>query len=339
MSKKKKSDQMGLALKGFFSDYLPRLKGTSRHTICSYRDSLKLFLLYLAGDNGSVEKLSFCDIDTKKIETFLDYLETERNNSIGTRNIRLAAIHSFFRYVASSFPDQLHLAQQILNLPFKRMSTRPVEYLEFEELTAILNQINRSKADGRRDYALLVLMFNTGARVQEIIDLRASDLHLSSPFSVHIFGKGRKERVCPIWTKTAKLLREYVEERGIDLTKPAAIFTNHLGTPLSRFGVGYILTKYVRKAAETHPALKSKRLHPHSIRHSTAVYLLKSGVEMASIANWLGHASQNTTNKYATVDLDMKREALAKASPPSTESALYSSWQNNPNLLAWLESL
>jgi len=201
-----------------------------------------------------------------RIEAFLKHLETQRHNSTCTRNILLSAVHSFFRYVATTSPEYLQLSQQILSVPFKRMRTRTIEYLEFEELEAVLDMVDRSKPDGRRDYAILTLMFNTGGRVQEVIDLKANDLQLSSPFSVHIFGKGRKERICPIWAKTARVLHEYVEEQGIDLRKPVTLFANHLGTPLTRFGVRYILAKYVRKAAETHPSLKVKRLHPHSIR-------------------------------------------------------------------------
>jgi len=337
--KKKKSNELGIALQGFFCNYLPRLKGMSLHTVHSYRDSLKLLLLFLARDNGSVDSLCFDDMNVNRIEAFLNHLETQRHNSTGTRNIRLSAIHSFFRYVATMFPEYIYLSQQILSVPFKRMHTRVVEYLEFEELEAVLDKVDRSKPDGRRDYALLSLMFNTGARVQELIDLKANNIQLSSPFSIHILGKGRKERICPIWTKTTRVLHEYLEERGIDPREPVTLFTNHLGTPLTRFGVRYILAKYIRKAAETHPALKVKRIHPHSIRHSTAVHLLKSGVDLVNIANWLGHASTNTTNKYATIDLNMKREAISKATPPHAESISHSSWRKNPNILAWLDSL
>lgn len=336
---KKKSNELAKALRGFFCDYLPRQKGTSLHTSHSYRDSIKLLLIFLARNNGTVDSLCFEKINVNKIVAFLDYLESERYNSVGTRNVRLSAVHSFFRYVASMFPEYLNLSQQILSIPFKRMRTRVVEYLEFEELSAVLSQIDRSKSNGRRDYTLLTLMFNTGARVQEIVDLRTVDLHLSTPFSVTIFGKGRKERICPLWTNTTRILRKYVEERGLDLRQPATLFTNHLGTTLTRFGVRYILTKYIQKAAQTHPSLKIKRLHPHSMRHSTAVHLLKSGVDLATIANWLGHASINTTNKYATIDLDMKREAIAKVASPQTKIVPQLSWRSDPDILNWLESL
>lgn len=336
---KKKSNQLSAALRGFFHHYLPHQKGASVHTIHSYRDSIKLLLLFLARDNGSVNRLGFEDLNIDKLIAFLDHLESERHNSIGTRNIRLSAIHSFFRYACSMFPEHLDLSQKILSVPFKRMHIRAIEYFEFDELTAIFNQVDRSRPNGRRDYAILILMFNTGARVQEIVDLKASDLHLSSPFRVHLFGKGRKERICPLWTNTAHLLRNYVEEQNIDLKKQAALFMNHLGTPLTRFGIRYILKKYVHKAAQSQQSLKTKRLHPHSMRHSTAIHLLKSGVDLASIANWLGHASINTTNKYATADLEMKREAIKKAAQPSASSATHFSWHIDHDILRWLESL
>jgi len=336
---KKKSNELAIALKSFFCNYLPRLKGVSRHTLNSYRDSLKFLLLFLARDNGSVNALSFEDVDVDRVTAFLEYLETERHNSIGTRNIRLAAIHSFFRYVASMFPEHVCLAQQVLSIPFKRMCTRSIEYFEFEELAAVLEQIDRSTLDGQRDYALITLMFNTGARVQEIVDLKANDLYLSTPFQVHIFGKGRKERVCPIWAKTADILRQYLEERRINPSKAVTLFLNHLGTPLTRFGIRYILGKYVRKAVKTTPSLKGKRLHPHSMRHSTAVHLLRSGVDIVTIANWLGHVSIDTTNKYIAIDLEMKRKAIEKAAQPFGKPVLHASWRNSPDILTWLESL
>jgi len=313
----RKTTELALALHGFFHDYLPKLKGMSIHTIHSYRDSLKLLLTFLGEGRRSLLKLSFADIDANRIIAFLEHLETGRHNSPGTRNIRLAAIHCFFRYVASSFPQCFLLAQQILGVPFKRAKTREIEYLEFDEINAVLDKIDTSTKDGRRDYALLVLMFNTGGRVQEIVDLKANDLRLSPPCAVRLFGKGRKERTCPIWAKTAQVLSKYLEERIIDPRAPQAIFTNHMGTPLTRFGVRYILAKYTKMAAEKNSKLRSKRLHPHSVRHSTAVYLLKSGVDLSTIASWLGHVSPDTTSKYATIDMDMKRQAIAKAKPVS----------------------
>ena len=329
-----------IALKDFFYSYLPQLRGMSPHTILNYRDSLKLFLQFLSQQkNISVSELTIEKMEPDEVIGFLDYLEKTRGNGSGTRNIRLSALHSFFRYLAGKYPEHLNLSQRILNIPFKRTSTQAIEYLELDEVMAVLKSIDRSKANGRRDYALLLFMFNTGARVQEIVDLKAKNLQLSKPFTVHIFGKGRKERICPIWPETAHILREYLQEQEMDFRKPLPIFLNHLRRPLTRFGIGYILKKYLNRAAKIQSSLKKKRLHPHSMRHSTAVHLLKSGVDLATIANWLGHASVNTTNKYATMDLEMKQKALAKAKPLGDKISPKFSWKENPGILAWLESL
>lgn len=334
------SNTLGIALRDFFSNYLPQLRGMSSHTILSYRDSLKLLLQFFAQQkNVTVSDLIIENIGIAEVIAFLDHLEVNRHNGIGTRNIRLSAIHSFFRYVAGIYPEHLEQSQRILSIPFKHTTTRVVEYLEFEEIMAVLQAVDRSQLDGRRDYALLALMFNTGARVQEIVDLKANDLQLSKPFSVRIFGKGRKERICPIWAETAHILREYIEERGIDVRNPVTLFSNHRGYPLTRFGVRYILAKYLRNATDIQPSLGKKRLHPHSMRHSTAVHLLKSGVDLSTIAHWLGHVSINTTNKYAAIDLEMKRQAIAKAKPLGDETNPQSSWRQNPDILKWLESL
>jgi site-specific recombinase XerD len=335
-----RANSLGEALRGFFIDYLPKVRGSSPHTILNYRDSLKLFLLFVAEQkNISVSELGIEDMGVDETLAFLDHLEEKRHNQTGTRNSRLAAVHSFFRYVAGIYPEALDQCQRILNIPFKRSAYRMVEYLEYEEITAVLGSVDRSTRDGRRDYALLSLMFNTGIRVQELIDIKANDLQLSRPFSVRIFGKGRKERICPIWPETAKLLRQLLEERGIDERKPVTVFTNHIGHPITRFGVRYLLTKHLSNAVSICPSLEKKRLHPHSMRHSTAIHLLKSGVDLSTIASWLGHSSVNTTNKYATMDLEMKRQALEKAKPLTDGVPSMGKWKQNPDLLAWLESL
>lgn len=335
--KAERSYTLGKALRDFFGNYVRQLRGMSSHTVLSYRDSLKLLLIFVAGrNNTTVSGLCIESIGVPDIIAFLDHLETVRKNGITTRNIRLSAIHSFFRHVATAYPEHLDQAQRVLSIPFKRASTRTIEYLEFEEIRAVLDAVDRSTTDGRRDYALLALMFNTGARVQEIVDLKTTDLDLSSSLSVRLYGKGRKERICPIFPETAQVLQECLEEQGADMRKPVAVFRNHVGGPLTRFGVRYILAKHLRKAARAHPSLGKKRLHPHSMRHSTALYLLKSGVDLSSIAHWLGHTSVNTTNKYARMDLEMKREALTKAGVlVKTES----SWRKRPDIMEWLESL
>ena len=333
-----KDATLGEALKSFFGTYMTQLKGMSRHTCASYRDSLKLLLIFVARQREKeVVDLSIENLGIDEIIAFLEHCEAVRRNCVGTRNIRLSAIHSFFRHVATVYPEYLSQSQRVLSIPFKRSATRTVDYLEFEEVNAVLDAIDRNSSGGRRDYALLALMFNTGARVQEIVDLKGTDLQLTKPAQVRIWGKGCKERICPIWPETVTVLYDYLEERRIDIRQPLTVFINHLGSPLTRFGVRYILAKYVAKASYVIPSLGKKRLHPHSIRHSTAVHLLKSGVDPASIARWLGHANLTTTNKYAIMDLEMKRDVLSRTKPINHENHKHS-WKR-PDILAWLESL
>lgn len=335
-----RTNPLARSLRAFFSEYLPRLRGLSAHSIHSYRDSLTLLLRFLISHREKpVAELDLPDIEAEDVIAFLDYLEEDRHNTVATRNVRLAAIHAFFRYVAVSDPEQLARSQRILAIPFKRADQRPIEYLEYDEINAVLDAVDRSTPDGRRDYALLATLFNTGARVQELLDIRACDLRLAKPYQVRLFGKGRKERLCPLWPQTAAVLGALCAENRLDLHAPAPVFRNHRGQPLTRFGVRYLLAKYVDRAKAAAPTLKGKRLHPHGMRHSTAVYLLKSGADLSTIAQWLGHTSVNTTNKYATIDLDMKRRALARADPPATELSTTANWRTDASILDWLEAL
>jgi integrase/recombinase XerD len=337
---KTRSNSLGVAIRGFLFDYLPAQRGMSQNTITSYCESMKLLLLFISEKKGiDVCDLVIEDIGTEPILAFLTYLEEDRGNGARTRNVRLSAVHSFFRYLACISPEYLEQSQRVLSIPFKREPSLETEYLEFNEISALLNAVNRRSVDGKRDYALLALMFNTGARVTEIVDMKVSDLQLRKPFGVRIMGKGRKERVCPIWTETALVLRDYLDCREVALNGDQAVFVNHVGAPLSRFGIGYIMRKYLKIASESCPSIAEKNLHPHSMRHSTAVHLLKSGVDLISISNWLGHSSVNTTNKYAVMDLEMKREALAKAKPFGDNATENTLWRRDPGILEWLNSL
>ena len=266
-------------MRDYFTDHLPCLRGTSPHTIHSYRDSIVLLLRFLSVQRKKpVTGLDLTDLDPPGIIAFLSYLEQERKNGVATRNVRLSAIHAFFRFVASRNPEHLALAQRVLGIPFKRARQRAIDYLEYEEIDSILKAINRATLQGSRDYALLATMFNTGARVQEVADLRACDLQLTKPFQVRLFGKGRKERYCPLWPQTATVLRSFCKQRNLDLRSDARVFLNHREQPISRFGIRYILAKCLGLACEDAPNLRKKRLHPHSMRHSMAVALLKSGL-------------------------------------------------------------
>lgn len=333
-----KNSTLALALHGFFTDYLPRQRALSPHTLQSYRDSLKLLLQFTAGKKGDSNHLTVEQLSVERITAFLQNLEEKRGNRTNTRNVRLSAIHSFFRYLGGHWPEHSAQTQRILSVPFKRTGTREIEHFEADEIQLVLQAAKDHRRSGGRDLALLALMFNTGARVSEIVDVHTTDLRLTAPYSVLLRGKGRKERTCPLWPETASLLRTLIEERGLTPCTPAPLFVNDRGTRLTRFGVRLILRKHANQAAMKHVSLKRKRLHPHSVRHSTAIHLLRSGVDLSTIAHWLGHASVNTTNKYLTIDLEAKREALAKTKPLLRTRAS-SKWSKDKNLIAWLEAL
>jgi integrase/recombinase XerD len=303
-------------------------------------DTFVLLLRFVATrKRRSVPELDIDDRGPQEVLDFLHDLEVERHNIAATRNVRLAAIHAFFRYCASEHPERVDQCQRVLAVPFKRTRSRAVEYLEFPEIQAVLAAIDRTTFGGRRDYALLVTMFNTGARVQEIVTLRVADLRLASPPHLRLFGKGRKERLCPLWPQTVELLRAFLAERHSPPQGDQPLFLNHRRGPLSRFGVRYILAKYCTQAREAMPTLAAKRLHPHSMRHSTAVHLLRAGVDIITISQWLGHASVTTTNRYATVDLEMKRKALELARPIDHGASALALWRTDASILKWLETL
>lgn len=317
--KARQPSQLGHGVVRFFQEYLPSLRGMSPHTLRSYRDALVLLLRFVAHDaHRPVEALEIPDLSAERIAHFLHCLETERHNGIATRNARLAAIHAFARFLAAERPEHLGVLQRILGIPFKRgAKDAAIEYLESGEIQALLNSINRSSPLGRRDYTLFALMFNTGARVQEILNLRLRDLRLDPPCQVRLWGKGQKMRLCPIWPGTAQLLRQLVEEQRLTDPKQAdaPLFINRQGAPLTRFGVRYLLRKYLALSCADIPTIQDKRLHPHSLRHTTAIHLLKAGVDFATISQWLGHASLNTTMRYARADIDLKRQALGQVFP------------------------
>lgn len=338
---KRRTTDLAIALKDYLGDHLPRLRGMSPQTVRSYRDCFVILLRFLAAHlKKPLVALNLDDLGVPEVLAFLQHLERDRRNKTTTRNVRLAALHAFFRYAATRHPDRLEQSQRILGIPFKRCRQREVEYLEFEEIEAVFATIDRATSRGRRDYVLLAAMFNTGARVQEILDLRGHDLQLERPFQVLLRGKGRKERICPIWPQTAEALKAHCLEHMIDLRTTAPVFLNYRGQPLTRFGVRYILAKYLEAARlGPTPSLRKKRLHPHSMRHSTAVHLLKAGVDLVSISQWLGHASSTTTNKYARLDLELKRQALARARPLRRTSKAPAPWRHDKSILDWLEGL
>lgn len=334
-------NNLGRALVRFFQDYLPNQRGMSTHTIRSYRDALVLFLKFASQDaRRDVERLEIDDLRPERVTQFLSNLEGQRGNCIATRNARLAALHTLARFLATENPQYMATLQAVLAVPFKRGSKNvPIDYLEQDEVRDLLGVIDRSDDRGRRDHALFSLMFNTGARVQEILNLRPRDVRLNSPAQVRLTGKGNKIRICPIWASTASLLRPLCAARE-GSAEDLPLFVNQRGQPLTRFGVRYLLQRHLAHAESKSPTLAGKSIHPHSIRHTTAIHLLKAGVDFASISQWLGHASLNTTMVYARVDLDLKRQALlqvfpdALAPPKASNLAL-----GGVNLVDWLRRL
>ena len=264
------SAALGRCLVRFFQNYLPTLRGMSLNTIRSYRDAMVLLLQFAAKDTGRpVEALEITNFTADLVGRFLMFLETERRNSIVTRNARLAAIHTFARFLIAECPEHMEGLQQVLGLPFKSGAREaPIEYLEKGEIEAVLTSIDRSTPLGQRDYAMFPLMFNTGARVQEILSLQVRDFRLEPPYQVRLLGKGNKARLCPIWPRTAKLLEALIKKQYAAVENPAGqpVFVNRQGAALTRFGVRYLLRKYVAAGAKGSPALTGKSIHPHSVK-------------------------------------------------------------------------
>lgn len=328
------------AIRAFFADHLSTIRGASPNTVTSYRDAIVLLLRFLSARHGRpVVKLDFEDLSPDDVLAFLEHLERERGNCATTRNARLAAIHAFARHAAAGAPEHIELCQRLLAIPFKRAATPTVEYLDAEEVRALLSVPDRTTALGRRDYALLLLLFNSGARVQELVDIRPCDLQLTGPHQVRLFGKGRKERFCPLWPQTAEALSGLITDTKVEPDARRPLFRNNRGQPMSRFGVRYVIRKHSAVAAESAPTLARKRVRPHTMRHTAAVHLLHAGVDMVTISHWLGHASVETTNRYASVDLEAKRRALAKAGPIADSDPIAANWRQDESVLAWLERL
>jgi site-specific recombinase XerD len=324
-------------LHAFFHDWLVRQRNVSHHTVLSYRDSWRLFLRFVAaGKATSVARLGLSDLSEVQVLAFLDDIEQVRKSSIGTRNCRLAALHSFFSFVADREPLAAAQCAAVLRIPNKKMSKAEVSGLDEDEITAILAQPNRSKAEGQRDHVLLAVLYNTGARIQEALDLSPQSVRWESPFQVRLLGKGRKERHCPLWPETVALLRALLKRtpRG----EGEAIFVNRYGDPLKASGVRFKLKKYVTTAAQKVPSLAGKRVSPHKFRHATAVSLVAAGVDVTVIRDWLGHESLDTTNIYARASMETKRKALEKVDP-TARPGKPPRWKREVELLSWLDSL
>jgi site-specific recombinase XerD len=322
-------------VQAFFADYLCQQKRLSPQTVVSCRDTFRLLLMFLRDHTGvEPSALRLADVDAPAVLSFLTYLEQERGNSVRSRNIRLSAIRSFFRLVALREPDSLGIVTRVLAIPMKREDRKLIGYLTRTEIQAILAAPERSKWGGRRDHALLLTLYNSGARVSEVTTLRRAQVCFGASTFLQLTGKGRKERTIPLWSDTAQILKAWFAELG-DVAEPMA-FPNARGKALSREGVDYLLQHAIQRAIPACPSLATKNITPHVIRHSTAMHLLQAGVDIATIALWLGHESIETTHMYLQADLAMKEQALEKLHP------LEGGWkrfQADDPLLTFLASL
>jgi integrase/recombinase XerD len=326
-------------VESFFREYLQRMRGASAHTVRSYRDGLKLLFEFIAANKGaSVVDLELQDLSAETVAKFLGHLEARRANSASTRNCRRAAIRSFFKHLVRN--DLAHAQQyaRVLAIPAKKARQRPATYLEADDMRAILAKPDRRTAAGWRDYTLLLFLYNSGARVSEAADVRCADLQLSAPRQVRLRGKGKKERVLPLWRETANALHRLIGAMGIGGEQH--VFVNRHGAPLTRDGIAYILNKYVMAAAAERPSMARHTITPHVLRHSCAVALLQSGTDISVIRDYLGHSSVATTGRYITINLQMKREALeAFWKHAGLGRARAKPWQPKSELLAFLTSL
>ena len=335
-----KPTDLAVHLSRFFTDHLAGERNASPNTIKGYRDVFKLLLRHCRDQLGiSPDRLTLRTLSAEVIRNFLTALARRPRLCARTRNHRLSAIHSFFRYVQFEEPEHLLQCQQILAIPLQKASSRPVAYITPDQLGAILTAPDLATAGGRRDAVLLCILYDTGARVQEVIDLSVRDVRLDAPAQIRLMGKGRKTRVVPLMNSTVALLREYLCEH--DLQRPeradAPLFRNRRHERLTRSGVRYILKQHAEHARRDQPGLPS--VHPHTLRHSKAMHLLQAGNPMVIIQAVLGHADVRTSSIYARADIEMTRAALEKISAGNPTRPSLPSWQANPGLMEWLRSL
>lgn len=321
-------------MKRFFSHYLPIQKGLSVNTTLAYRDAIKLLLCYAADTlKKSVDALNVEEIEEKLVLAFLDHLEDARGCTPRTRNARLAAIRSLFGFIAREEPALALQCQKIRTIPLKRTEHKTVDYLEEQEMQALLDTVDVDARTGIRDRALFLLLYNSGARVSEVVGIKVADLHLQGSPYVTLIGKGRKHRSCPLWPETELALQEYLKCRFPKDPAVEQLFLNANGAPVTRFGISHITRKYAASARSQCPSLKTKIVTPHTLRHTTAMHLLRAGNDINMVSYWLGHADINTTHIYVEIDMDMKRRMLQRVAAPVINKVL--PWRK-PDVLKWL---
>lgn len=323
-------------LEAFFTERLMNQKGASAHTVGSYQDTFRLLLGFARRRTSKAPSaLDFTDLDVALITGFLDHLEHERNNSVRSRNARLAAIHSMYRFAALEHPEHASLIQRILAIPTKRFDRTDISFLDDDEVDALVAAPDRTRWLGRRDHALLVTAVQTGMRVSELVSLRCDDVRLGRGAHVHCTGKGRKDRCTPLTSHSVSVLRVWLEERRGGPDDP--LFPTSRGKPLSSDAVSSLVAKHTSSAQRSCPTLANKTVTPHVLRHTAAMTLLRSGTDPVVVALWLGHESVETTARfYVHADMTIKEKALARMTPPRTQPGRY---RAPDPLLAFLEGL
>lgn len=330
------------ALSGYFFEYLPVQKGLSENTIHSYRDSISVFLTYCERERHlKREKLQIKDLDRQLVEDFLVWLEQKKGNSVATRNQRRIALNTFFKYLQYEAPEHVLLCQTICSIPKKKHEKQTIRYLSVDAIKAILMQPDQQSRSGRRDFALLCLMYEAGARISEIADLRIGDLHLDKKGAiVHLHGKGKKVRSVPLIADISVALQIYLqdEKRYRACLKDEPLFCNRHKEKLTRAGISYIFHKYANVAKAANPELFPEKVYPHIFRHSRAMHWLEAGIDLQYIKDLLGHVDLTTTEVYARINTEMKRKVLESARSPERTTAEYPSWTEDRSLMGWLES-
>jgi site-specific recombinase XerD len=327
--------QIAATLQAFFTDRLISQRQASPQTIAAYRDTLRLLLTFVHQRTGKMPaQLDWDDLDATTISAFLNHLESERNNSVRTRNVRLTAIRSLFCYAALRHPEHALLIQRVLAIPPKRFDKRIVTFLTATEVDALLAAPDLARWEGRRDRALMLLAIQAGLRVSELTGLNCSNITLGTGASVRCEGKGRKQRAVPLTTPTEAILRLWLRERAGHPDEP--LFPTRTGRRLSRDAVALRVSTHATAAAQQCPSLQGKKIHPHVLRHSCAMSLLQAGVDTSVIALWLGHASVRSTDAYVHADMSIKERALALTTPAGARPGRY---RPTDKMLAFLESL
>lgn len=338
---KMKPTDLSYFLTKYLSVYLPGTRGLSSNTIASRRDAFTLLLGFCKDVKGvPIEKVQIQILTTQLITGFLNWLENIRGCCASTRNQRLTSIKAFFKYLQAETPDHILLCQQIMSLPLKKTNTGNISYLTLDGIKAVFDSVDSTSRNGRRDLVLLSVLYDSGARVQELADLTVGDIRLQKPETISLTGKGRKTRIVPMMEPTARLLGQYLTENHLNNSpqKQYPLFCNRSDQKLSRAGIAYVLKKYVDHVRELHPNLIPDVVSVHSFRHSKAMHMLQAGVPLIYIRDFLGHEEISTTEIYARCDGKMKREAFESAYSEK-HSAQLPVWQQDNNLMSWLKSL